>query len=78
MRGICRNCQHSCLHEEGRMCTKKLCFVRDEDFCSYFENDELFDPTKLVAFAIIAIGIVIFLSKMFVVSNIFHTFVVER
>lgn len=41
------------------MCTKKLCFVRDEDFCPDFENDELFNPTKLVAFAIIVIGIVI-------------------
>lgn len=63
MIGNCFNCQHSCLHEEGRMCTKKLCFVRDEGFCPDFENDELFDPTKLVAFAIIVIGIAILLSK---------------
>lgn len=46
------------------MCTKKMIFVRDEDFCPDFENDELFDPTKLVAFTIIVIGIVIFLSKI--------------
>lgn len=45
------------------MCTKKMIFVQDEDYCPYFENDELFNPIKLVALAIVAIGIVILCVK---------------
>lgn len=46
------------------MCNKHLVFVHKDDTCEGFESDELFNPTKLVAFAIVVIGIVIFLSKI--------------
>lgn len=62
MKCICKNCKH-CLEHYGNFCDKHLVFVQDNDYCFDFENDELFDPTKLVLFAIVVVAIVIFLSK---------------
>ena len=63
-RCICKNCNHSSdEHEDGRMCTKKMIFVQDNDYCPYFENDELFSINKLIAFTIVAIGIVLLCAK---------------
>lgn len=45
------------------MCTKKMIFVQDEDYCPYFENDEMVSTAKLVGFAIIVIGIVLLCAK---------------
>lgn len=46
-----------------KVCTKHIMVVRGRDTCKNFENDEFFNPIKLVAFAIVAIGIVLILSK---------------
>ena len=45
------------------MCTKKMIFVEDNDYCPYFENDELFNTPKFVALAIVAIGIMLLCAK---------------
>jgi hypothetical protein len=63
MRGICKNCEHSSNNEEGRICTKGLLFVNDNDFCDEFENNAIFDPSGIIAFTVVAIGIVILLAK---------------
>lgn len=63
MKCICKNCKHCLEHPDGKFCDKNLVFVQKHDSCDNFENDELFDPTKLVFFAIIVVAIVIFLSK---------------
>lgn len=59
----CKNCKFAKEHEEGLMCTNKLCFVEPDGICLEWDNDELFKPHKLVAFTIIAIGIVLLLAK---------------
>ena len=41
-----------------------MIFVHEDDTCEGFENDELFNPTKLVVLTIVTIGIVIILSKI--------------
>ena len=63
MRCTCKNCKHCLEHADGKFCEKHLVFVEDDDYCVDFENDKLFDPTKLVLFAIVVVAIVIFLSK---------------
>ena len=63
MKCICKNCKHCLEHPDGKICDKNLIFVQEDDYCEGFENDELFDPSKLVAFTIIAIGIVILCAK---------------
>lgn len=64
MKCICNNCKHCLIHPDGLMCNKHLVFVHKDDTCEGFENDELLDPKKIAAFAIIIAGIVIFLSKI--------------
>lgn len=64
MKCICNNCKHCLEHSDGKVCGKHLIFVHNDDTCEGFENDDLFDPTKLVAFTIIAIGIVILCTKI--------------
>lgn len=64
-RCICKNCKCSSVDpKQGRLCTKKMIFVHNDDYCPYFENDELFNPTKLVLFTVAVVAIVIFLSKI--------------
>lgn len=63
MRCICRNCKHFIIDGDEKVCTKHILVVRGRDTCRDFENDEFFNPTKLVAFAIVTIGIVLILSK---------------
>lgn len=63
-RCICKNCKCSSVDpKQGRLCTKKMIFVHNDDYCPYFENNELFSCNKLIAFTIVAIGIVILLAK---------------
>lgn len=64
MKCICKNCKHCLEHADGKVCGKHLIFVQEDDYCEGFENDELFDPTKLVLFAVAVVAIVIFLSKI--------------
>ena len=59
----CKNCKFAKEHEEGLMCTNKLYFVEPDDTCLEWDNDELFKPHKLVALAIVAIGIVLLCAK---------------
>jgi hypothetical protein len=59
----CENCKHRLDHPEGIICNKRLLFVDNDATCLDWENDELFNPTKLVALAIVAIGIVLILGK---------------
>lgn len=40
-----------------------MIFVHEDDTCEGFENDELFNPTKLVVLAIVVIGIVLLCAK---------------
>lgn len=60
----CKNCKHCLTHPEGKMCENKMVFVEDDHACLDWENDELFDPTKYVAVAIVIVAIVIFLAKI--------------
>lgn len=46
-----------------KVCTKHIMVVRGRDTCKNFENDEFFNPMKLVAFTIITIAITLLLSK---------------
>lgn len=63
MRCICKNCKHCREHSEGRVCSKHMIFVHEDDTCEGFENDELFNPTKLVVLAIVVIGIMLLCAK---------------
>lgn len=62
-RSICKNCKHCHKHPDGNLCDKNLIFVQKDGSCDDFETKEMSDPTKLVLFAIVVLGIVIFLSK---------------
>lgn len=62
-RSICKNCKHCLKHPKGKVCDKKLIFVKKDDSCDDFETKEMSDTTKLVLFTIIVVAIVIFLSK---------------
>lgn len=59
----CKNCKHRLDHPEGIMCDKRLLFVDNDATCLDWENDELFNPTKLVVLAIVVIGIVLICTK---------------
>lgn len=63
MRCICRNCKHYMIDANEKVCTKHIMIVRGRDTCKNFENDEFFNPIKLVAFTIITIAITLLLSK---------------
>ena len=64
MKCICKNCKHYLEHPDGKFCGKHLIFVHNDDTCEGFENDEMFNPTKLVLFTVAVVAIVIFLSKI--------------
>lgn len=64
MKCICKNCKHCLEHPYGKFCDKNLVFAPESGHCGNFENEELFDPTKLVLFAIVVVATVIFLSKI--------------
>ena len=55
----CKNCKHRLDHPEGIICETSLNFVDPDYTCVDWENDDLFNPAKVVAFTIITIGIVI-------------------
>lgn len=59
----CGNCKHLLDHEDGAICGKTLLFTEDKDICLDWETEEVFNPTKLVALAIVVIGIVLLLAK---------------
>lgn len=59
MKCICDTCKKCLQHPEGLLCSDKMVFVEPDDACLEWENDELFNPTKFVALAIVAIGIVL-------------------
>lgn len=63
MRCICKNCKHCHEHDDGKLCAKHMVFVHEDDTCEGFENDELFSCNKLIAFTIVAIGIVLLCAK---------------
>ena len=63
MKCTCETCKHCLAHPDGRLCSEKLIFVEEDDACLDWETDELFNPTKIVAFAIIVVGIIVLLSK---------------
>lgn len=63
MKCTCSNCKYRLDHPDGIVCENKLAFVEPTDNCTEWETEELFDPTKLVAFTIIAIGITFLLGK---------------
>ncbi len=63
MKCICDTCKKCLQHPEGLLCSDRMVFVEPNSTCLDWENDEIFNPTKLVALAIVAIGIVILLAK---------------
>lgn len=63
-RSICKNCKHCHKHPDGNLCDKNLIFVQENGYCEGFEDNELFNPTKLVLFAVAVVAIVIFLLKI--------------
>ena len=60
----CKNCKFAKEHEEGLMCTNKLCFVDKDDACVDWDSEELFSVPKWVIYALCAIGIVILCAKI--------------
>lgn len=69
MKCNCKICEHRCEwkideHHAAPFCKEKMIFVHDEDYCYKWTNETLFDVSKLVVFAIVVVGIVIFLSKI--------------
>lgn len=63
MKCNCNNCNSCLQHPDGLLCSKKMVFVEKEDTCLEWESDENFEAGKLVALAIIAIGVVIMLAN---------------
>lgn len=63
MKCTCSNCKYRIEHPEGLICEKNLAFTNPEATCLDWDNDELFKPHKLVALAIVAIGIVLILGN---------------
>lgn len=59
----CKNCKFAKEHEEGLMCTNKLCFVSKDDACVDWDSEELFSVPKWAIYALCAIGIVLLLAK---------------
>ena len=59
MKCTCENCKHRLDHPEGIICGNKLSFVDKNGTCADWDNEDFFDTTYLVAFTIIAIGIVL-------------------
>lgn len=59
----CKNCRYRLDHPEGIVCEKSLSFVDAEYACNKWENEDLFNPKKMVALAIVVIGIVLLLAK---------------
>lgn len=59
----CKNCKFAKEHEEGLMCTNKLCFVDKDDACVDWDSDELFSVPKWAIYVLCAIGIVILCAK---------------
>ena len=51
----CKNCKFATEHEEGLMCTNKLCFVSKEDACVDWDSEELFSVPKWAIYALFAI-----------------------
>jgi hypothetical protein len=63
MKCICANCKYRIEQPEGIVCERNLAFTNPEATCLDWDNNELFKPTKLVALAIVVIGIVLILSN---------------
>ena len=64
MKCICDNCKRCLEHPEGLLCANKMTFVKKDDTCLDWENDELFNPTLLIVFSLAFLAIVMFLSKI--------------
>lgn len=56
MNCTCKNCKFAKEHEDGLVCTEKLCFVKEEDACLDWDNDEYFIAPKWLIYLIVAIG----------------------
>lgn len=56
MECTCKNCKFAKEHEDGLVCTEKLCFVKEEDVCLDWDNDEYFSVPKWLIYLIVAIG----------------------
>lgn len=65
MKCTCENCKHCRIYDEGNLCMKRLIFVNKQDSCEDWETDKFFSPTRMVAFAIIMIGVMVLLSRVF-------------
>lgn len=50
--------------EDSRLCYKHMVFVEDDETCESFENEELYNPIKIVLLTIVVIAITIFLIKI--------------
>ena len=65
MKCTCETCKHCGIHPDGNLCTKRLMFVNDNDYCDDWDTDKFFSSARLVAFTIIVIGVAILLSRVF-------------
>ena len=61
---VCRNCKHCLIHPEGLVCANRMVFIDKEDTCLDWDSEELFMPTAIIIFTIIAIAIIIFCAKI--------------
>ena len=61
----CEKCKYCVICDEGNLCMKRLIFVNKQDSCEDWETDKLFSPTRMVALAIIMIGVMVLLSRVF-------------
>jgi hypothetical protein len=60
----CKNCKYRLDHPEGIVCAKSLEFSDPDDTCIEWENEDFLNPKKMVALAIVVVGIIAILSKI--------------
>jgi hypothetical protein len=60
----CKNCKYRLDHPDGLLCGKSLKFSDPDDTCIEWENEDFLNPKKMVALAIVVVGIIAILSKI--------------
>lgn len=55
MKCTCKNCKFAKEHEDGLMCTNKMCFVDKDDACVDWDSDKLFSVPMWIIYTLFAI-----------------------
>lgn len=64
MKCTCKNCKFAKEHEDGLMCVNSLTFVKEQDTCLDWDNDEYFNVPKWLIYTLSAIATVYFFIKL--------------